>query len=172
MIETVLECRDECGHVIVMNDSVEALAFQLLGRVAGDCLDGSAVVQRDAMLVEQRDRFLTLIDECAEARFPLGETAPQPRAFACIAKGSGKQRRVGRALDQIVLRAGVHRRNRQPIIVARSEDDDRRVAGSMLEATECLESGTIRQSQIQEDGVEDTGREPEEGIREAADTLD
>ena len=172
MIETVLECRDECGHVIVMNDSVEALALQLLGRVAGDCLDGPAVVQRDAMLVEQRDRFLTLIDECAEARFALGETAPQPRAFACIAKRSAKQRRVGRALDEIVLRAGVHRRNRQPIIVARSEHDDRRVAGCMLQATECLESGAIRQAQIQEDGVEGTGREPEEGIREAANTLE
>jgi hypothetical protein len=42
----------------------------------------------------------------------------------------------------------------------------------VLEATECLEPGTIRQSQIQEDGVEATGRQPEEGIREAADPLD
>ncbi len=66
----------------------------------------------------------------------------------------------------------MHRRNRQPIIVARSEHDDRRVAGSMLQAAECLESGAIRQPKIQEDGVEDTGRQPEEGIREAADTLD
>ena len=112
------------------------------------------LIERDAMLVEQRDRFLTLIDQRAEPRLPLDETAPQPRAFACIAKRSRKQRRVGRALDQIVLRAGVHRRHRQPIIVARREDDDRRVAGGMLEATECLESGTIRQSQIQQDGVE------------------
>ena len=172
MIETVLKCRNECGHVIVIDDPVEALALQLLGRVARDRLDGSAVVQRDAALVEQRDRFLTLIDECAEARFTLNETAPQARAFACIAKRSAKQRRVGPALDQIVLRAGVHRRNRQPIIVARGEHDDRRVAGRMLQAAECLESGAIRQPQIEEDGVECTGREPEEGIREAADTLD
>ena len=147
-----------------MNDSVEPLAFQLLGRVAGDCLDGPAVVQRDAMLVEQRDRFLTLIDECAEARFALCETAPQPRAFACIAKRSAKQRRVGRALDEIVLRAGVHRRNRQPIIVARSEHDDRRVAG-------CAAGG--RMSRVRASGrprsrrtaSRCTGREPREGIR-------
>ena len=32
VVETVLECLREGGHVIFMNDAVEALAFELLGQ--------------------------------------------------------------------------------------------------------------------------------------------
>ena len=83
-IEATLESGDELGQVVLVNDHVDALPLQILGRVSRDRLDRPAVVERDASFVEESDCLLTLIDQRTKPSLALREAAPEPRTLARV----------------------------------------------------------------------------------------
>ena len=86
VIEGGLERSTQDRHVLVVDMASMQLAVELLGQVPGHRFDGPAVVDGDALLVEQRDGLVALVDQRAEARFPFGQAAAEPRPFARIAQ--------------------------------------------------------------------------------------
>ncbi len=77
-----------------------------------------------------------------------------PLALDGVSQHSRKQLAFDPPFDEVVLRAGADRFQRQPLIIESRDDHDRLVAGVLLHVPEGLESLTVRQPQVQEHHVD------------------
>src|SRR5262249_19505383 len=116
-------------QILRMEEPVDRLADELLGRVAARALGRAAAIEHGEAVVEERDAVVAVLDERAEARFALQEGLAKPRALARIANRAQEARAIDLALDEVVLRASVHRVDRGAVVVARREHDDRDAFG-------------------------------------------
>ena len=113
---------------------------------------------------EPADRFhLVRLPHLGLAADPV----PAPfRALARVSDRSLQQLRVGPALHQVVLRPALNRLPRHGVVVRRGEDNQRRDVAGALQGVNRREAIAVRETQVEQDGVEPAIREGEHGRRQ------
>ena len=101
-----------------------------------------------------------LLEKKAVALLGLGQIAPHPLGAAALdseADRAQERLAVVVSLDEVIARTGSQRRDRNLSVVRGGEHDDREVGIALVKPLERLETGTVRQREVEQHHVDRDG---------------
>ena len=167
--------REDAGGalaIVGMHDLEDVCADQLLGRVAQHPFGRGTLIADRSVEAEQHDDVVRPLDQRAELLLTVDQLGLEAGALDRVAERARQVLAVRFALDEIVLRAVLHRGDRQVGFGRRRQHDDGNARRRREHPADGVEAGAVGQVQIEENGVEARGLQQGDRIGERAAPLD